>query len=147
MRAVASKLAPLLVLGGGLVVPAVAAQATIEAAVRAESLSAAGRPWHAAEALLAITLRESSPTAELVVAGARAELHARRYERARTLLLDRPWLDAYQGGEALALLAEAEAKLGLHLEAARRFAAAANRASEPLEIGRASWRERVWIRV
>ena len=132
MRAVASKLAPLLVFGGGLVVPAVAAQATIEAAVRAESLSAAGRPWHAAEALLAITLRESSPTAELVVAGARAELHARRYERARTLLLDRPWLDAYQGGDALALLAEAEAKLGLHLEAARRFAAAANRASEPL---------------
>ncbi len=132
MRAVASRLAVGLAAWGGFGATAVAAQACCQDAGRAESLSAAGRPWHAAEALLALTLRESSPTAELVVAGARAELHARRYERARTLLSGRPWLDQYQGGEALALLAEAEARLGLHAQAAQRFAAAANLASEPL---------------
>ena len=132
MRSVASRLAVWLAAWGGLGAPAAAAQVSFVDAGRAESLSAAGRPWHAAEALLALTLRETSPTAELVVAGARAELHARRYERARTLLSGRPWLDQYQGGEALALLAEAEANLGLHAQAAQRFGAASNLASEPL---------------
>jgi soluble lytic murein transglycosylase len=116
-----------------LLVPgALAAQATISAAGRAESLQAAGRPWHAAEALLAATLREPNPSAELMVAGARAELHARRYDRARSLLAGQPWLEDYQGGEALAVLAEAEANLGLYATAATRFTVAANRAGEPL---------------
>lgn len=107
-------------------------QAPFNAAGHAESLRAAGRPWHAAEALGSLTTSASRPPAELVVAGARAELHARRYDRARALLTSQPWLEAYQGGEALAVLAEAEAKLGLHSQAALRFAAAANRAGEPL---------------
>lgn len=112
--------------------PVLAAQAGRACCHRADSLRAAGRPWHAAEALLAETLREASPSAELVVAGARAELHARRYDRARSLLAGQPWLDVYQGGEALAVLAEAEANLDLHAQAAARFAAAANRAGEPM---------------
>jgi soluble lytic murein transglycosylase len=82
--------------------------------------------------LLAFTAHSASPPAELIVAGARAELHARRFERARGLLAGQPWLDVYQGGEALAVLAEAEANLGLYQQAAARFAAAANRAGEPL---------------
>lgn len=127
----ASRLAVVLAAWGGFLTPALAAQAAIEAAGRAESLRAAGRPWHAAEALLAATMHELSPSAELVVAGARAELHARRYDRARSLLVGQPWLDAYQGGEALAVLAEAEANLGMSAQAALRFAAAANRAGEP----------------
>jgi soluble lytic murein transglycosylase len=108
------------------------AQAAIEAAGRAESLSAAGRPWHAAEALLAARSVTANVTAELTVAAARAALHARRYDRARALLATQPWLDEYEHGEALALLAEAEAGLALHAQAAARFAAAANRAREPV---------------
>src|SRR2546430_12600108 len=50
---------------------------------RAESLRAAGRPWHAAESLLAAAARESRPNATFVVEGAKAELHARRYDRAK----------------------------------------------------------------
>jgi len=109
-----------------------AAQAVMSAAGHAESLRAAGRPWHAAEALLAATLRDSNPSAELMVAGARAELHARRYDRARSLLAGQPWLEQYQGGEALAVLADAEAGMGMYATAATRFASAANRAGEPL---------------
>lgn len=116
----------------GLWASAVSAQTVFQAAGRAESLRAAGRPWHAAEALLAATMHEASPSAEMVVAGARSELHARRYDRARTLLAGQPWLDAYQGGEALAVLAEAEANLDMLAQAAAHFAAAANRAGEPL---------------
>jgi soluble lytic murein transglycosylase len=117
---------------GALSASALSAQAAFEAAGRAESLRAAGRPWHAAEALLAATMHEASPSAEMVVTAARSELHARRYDRARGLLAGQPWLDAYQGGEALAVLAEAEGRLGMPAQAASRFAAAANRAAEPM---------------
>src|SRR2546422_5968965 len=79
---------------------------------RAESLRAAGRPWHAAESLLAAAARESRPNATFVVEGAKAELHARRYDRAKSLLAGQPWLDDYGDGEALAVLAEAEFRLG-----------------------------------
>ena len=130
MRA-ALRLAVVLAAWGGLLTPALDAQAGIEAAGRAESLRAAGRPWHAAEALLAATMHDRSPSAEIVVAGARAELHARRYDRARSLLVGQPWLEAYQAGEALAVLAEAEANLDMPAQAALRFAAAANLAGEP----------------
>src|SRR5256885_1007859 len=59
--------------------------------------------------------------------GARAELHARRYDRARSLLVGQPWLEDYAEGEALAVLAEAEARLGL-ATAAGHYAAARPRA-------------------
>src|SRR5205814_279743 len=57
----------------------------------------------------------------------------RRYDRARSLLVGQPWLDDYAGGEALAVLAEAEARLGLatapgHYAAARARATGARAA-------------------
>jgi soluble lytic murein transglycosylase len=90
----------------------------------AESLRAAGRPWHAAESLLSAAARESSPNAMFVVEGAKAELRARRYDRARGLLADQPWLEDYGEGEALAVVAEAEFRLGAFPQAAAHYAAA-----------------------
>src|SRR5204863_1475634 len=98
------------------------------AAERAESLRLAGRPWHAAETLLAAAAREPRLNATFIVEGARAELHARRYDRARSLLIGQPWLEDYGDGEALAVLAEAEARLGL-ATAAGHYAAARARAA------------------
>jgi soluble lytic murein transglycosylase len=95
---------------------------------RAESLRLAGRPWHAAETLLAAAARDPHPNAFLVVEGAKAELHARRYDRARGLLAGQPWLEAYADGEALAVLAAAEMGLGEYRAAAAHFAAARERA-------------------
>ena len=93
------------------------------AAQHAESLRLSGRPWHAAEALLAAAAREPRLNATFIVEGAKAELHARRYDRARSLLVGQPWLEDYADGEALAVLAEAEARLGL-ATAAGHYAAA-----------------------
>jgi peptidoglycan lytic transglycosylase len=93
-------------------------------AVRAESLRQAGRPWHAAELLLAAASRDPSPSANFVVQGAAAELAARRYDRARSLLVGRPWLEEYGNGVALAVLGAAEAHLGLYEQAATHFTAA-----------------------
>jgi len=100
-------------------------------AQRAESLRVAGRPWHAAETLLAVAAREPRLNATFVVEGANAELHARRYDRARSLLAGQPWLDDYNGGEALAVLAEAEAHLGQAATAAAHYAGARARAKGP----------------
>src|SRR5205807_1220689 len=98
------------------------------AAQHAESLRLSGRPWHAAEALLAAAAREPRLNATFIVEGAKAELHARRYDRARSLLVGQPWLEDYADGEALAVLAEAEARLGLATAAAH-YAAARARAA------------------
>jgi len=98
------------------------------AAERAESLRLSGRPWHAAETLLAAAAREPRLNATFIVEGAKAELHARRYDRARSLLVGQPWLEDYAGGEALAVLAEAEARLGLATSAGH-YAAARARAT------------------
>jgi soluble lytic murein transglycosylase len=97
-------------------------------ALRAESLRQAGRPWHAAELLLSAVARDARPTASFVVEGAKAELAARRYDRVRGLLVGQPWLADYRDGEALAVLGEAEARLGLYALAAGDFAAAWARA-------------------
>ncbi|PYP12625.1 MAG: hypothetical protein DMD56_03415 [Gemmatimonadetes bacterium] len=94
------------------------------AAQRAESLRLAGRPWHAAETLLAAAAREPRLNATFVVEGAKAELYARRYDRARSLLVGQPWLEDYADGAALAVLAEAEGRLGLATQAAAHYAAA-----------------------
>src|SRR5204862_5535188 len=94
------------------------------AAQHAASLRLSGRPWHAAEALLAAAAREPRLNATFIVEGAKAELHARRYDRARSLLVGQPWLEDYADGEALAVLAEAEARLGLGAPAAAHYAAA-----------------------
>ena len=91
---------------------------------RAESLKQAGRPWHAAELLLRAASRDSHPKADIVLRGAEAELAARRYERARTLLTGQPWLNGYENGEALAVLAEAEERLGMEGAAALHYAEA-----------------------
>ena len=107
---------------------AVAQTAPDLAAERAESLRLSGRPWHAAETLLAAAAREPRLNATFIVEGAKAELHARRYDRARSLLVGQPWLEDYAGGEALAVLAEAEARLGLATSAGH-YAAARARAS------------------
>jgi soluble lytic murein transglycosylase len=94
------------------------------AAERAESLLLAGRPWHAAETLLAAAARGPRLNAAFLAQAARAELGARRYDRARSLLVGQPWLEDYGEGEALALLAEAEARLGQSAAAAGHYAAA-----------------------
>jgi peptidoglycan lytic transglycosylase len=101
------------------------------AAARAESLRLAGRPWHAAETLLAAAAHEPNADARFVVEGAAAELHARRYDRARSLLVGQPWLEDYGDGEALAVLAEAEARLGLAASASAHYAAACTHARGP----------------
>jgi soluble lytic murein transglycosylase len=114
------------------VAPALAlAQAPLDrtATFRAESLRLAGRPWHAAETLLAAAARDAHPNAFLVVEGAKAEVHARRYDRARALLAGQPWLEDYADGEALAVLGQAEDGLGEHAAAAAHFNAARARAS------------------
>jgi soluble lytic murein transglycosylase len=98
------------------------------ASERAESLRLAGRPWHAAETLLAAAAREPRLNATFVVEGAKAELHARRYDRARSLLVGQPWLEDYGDGEAVAVLAEAEARLGQGAAAAAHYATARARA-------------------
>ena len=126
------RLAALLAVGA--VTPlAVPAQQTssVMAAQQAESLRLAGRPWHAAEALLAAAARELHLDPGFVLAGAKAELHARRYDRARGLLAGQPWLAEYADGEGLAVLAEAEARLGLAAQAAVDYAAARTRAHAP----------------
>ncbi|MDP3911605.1 MAG: hypothetical protein Q8Q14_14565, partial [Gemmatimonadales bacterium] len=113
-------------------VPAVAQETTQPdhtATFRADSLRLAGRPWHAAETLLAAARRIPEPNAFLIVEGAKAELHARRYERVRTLLAARPWLADYSGGEALAVLAQAEQGLRRYAEAAAHFGQARAHAS------------------
>jgi soluble lytic murein transglycosylase len=88
---------------------------------RADSLRLSGRPWHAAETLLAAARRDPNPNAFLVVEGAKAEVHARRFEHARALLVAQPWLHDYQDGEALAVLAQAEFGVGRFAEAAAHF--------------------------
>src|SRR5438132_1120763 len=76
----------------------------------------------------ACAAREPRLNATFIVEGATAERHARRYDRARSLLVGRPWLEDYAGGEALAVLAEAEARLGLATSAGH-YAAARARAT------------------
>lgn len=98
------------------------------ASYRADSLRLSGRPWHAAETLLAAARRDPNPNAFLIVEGAKAEVHARRYERARALLASQPWLQDYADGEALAVLAQAEFGVGRFAEAAAHFEMARARA-------------------
>ena len=98
------------------------------ATFRADSLRLSGRPWHAAESLLAAARRDPNPNAFLIVEGAKAEVHARRYEHARQLLVGQPWLLAYLDGEALAVLAQAEFGTGRYGDAATHFQLARARA-------------------
>src|SRR5258706_4137545 len=91
------------------------------ATYRADSLRLSGRPWHAAETLLAAARRDPNPNAVLIVEGAKAEVNAMRFEDARTLLVGQPWLLDYLDGEALAVLAQAEFGVGRYAEAAAHF--------------------------
>ncbi|MGH7522390.1 MAG: transglycosylase SLT domain-containing protein [Gemmatimonadales bacterium] len=100
------------------------------ATYRADSLRLSGRPWHAAETLLAAARRDPNPNAFLIVEGAKAEVLAKRYERARTVLVGQPWLRDYLDGEALAVLAQAEFGVGRHAEAATHFEMARARAPQ-----------------
>jgi peptidoglycan lytic transglycosylase len=94
----------------------------------ADSLRLSGRPWHAAETLLAAARRDPNPNAFLIVEGAKAEVRAKRYEQARALLAAQPWLVDYLDGEALAVLAQAEFGVGRFAEAAVHFQMARARA-------------------
>jgi len=94
----------------------------------ADSLRLSGRPWHAAETLLAAARRDPHPNAFLIVEGAKAEVHAKRYEHARALLAGQPWLVDYLDGEALAVLAQAEFGVGRFADAAAHFQVARTRA-------------------
>ncbi len=98
------------------------------ATYRADSLRLSGRPWHAAETLLAAARRDPNPNAFLIVEGAKAEVHAKRYEHARALLAGQPWLLDYLDGEALAVLAQAEFGVGRFAEGAAHFQMACTRA-------------------
>jgi soluble lytic murein transglycosylase len=104
------------------------AQSTANFSQRAESLWLAGRPWHAAETLLDAGARAPRQDPVFILQGARAELQARRYDRARSLLVGQPWIEQHADGEALAVLGEAEWQLGRPAAAAGRFAAARGRA-------------------
>lgn len=108
-----------------------AAQSPWNASQRAESMWVAGRPWHAAETLLDAAARTPRQDPDFIVQGARAELQARRYDRARSLLVGQPWLKGYAGGNALAVLGEAESRLGMPAQAAERFSAAREHTSGP----------------
>ena len=88
-RTAAPLAALLLVLGAGVGF-AQAVQPDHTATVRADSLRLSGRPWHAAETLLAAARRDPNPNAFLIVEGAKAEVHARRYAYARSLLVNQP---------------------------------------------------------
>src|SRR6266852_7259778 len=99
------------------------------ATYRADSLRLSGRPWHAAETLLAAARRDPNPNAFLIVEGAKAEVHARRYEHARQLLVGQPWLLDYLGGEALAVLAQAEFGTDQYASAATHYQMARARAA------------------
>jgi len=137
---------PAALLGAGLsVLPAwVGAQALplFQAAARAESLHAAGRPWHAAETLIAAAGRGTGQDAAFIVQTAEAELRARRADRAHSLLAGQPWLESYLAGEGLAVLAEAEARMGRHADAAGHYQAAHARAHGPRA---ALWRVRAGL--
>ena len=114
--------------GGASLRAQAAAQPDHTATYRADSLRLSGRPWHAAETLLAAARRDPNPNAFLIVEGAKAEVHARRFDHARTLLVDQPWLSDYADGEALAVLGQAEFGLGRFADAAAHFRMAATRA-------------------
>jgi soluble lytic murein transglycosylase len=125
---VAATLAGLAGAAGARAAFAQTAQPDHTAAVLADSLRVSGRPWHAAETLLAAARRESNPNAFLIVEGAKAEVHARRYESARTMLVNQPWLPDYGDGDALAVLAQAEYGVGRYADAATHFTLARERA-------------------
>ena len=128
-------MAALAVLAGVGIVRTAGAQAAVPAdhtaTYRADSLRLTGRPWHAAETLLAEARRDPNPNAFLIVEGAKAEVNARRYEHARALLVNQPWLADYLDGEALAVLAQAEFGVGRFPEAATHFQMARARAPAP----------------
>ena len=109
---------------------ALAGQNAVNSSQRAESLWLSGRPWHAAETLLDAAARSPRQDPAFIVQGARAELQARRYDRARSLLIGQPWLQDYGHGQALALLGEAEWRLGQVDLAAAHFVAARERAGD-----------------
>src|ERR1051325_466369 len=102
--------AALAVLAGVGIVRTAGAQAAVPAdhtaTYRADSLRLTGRPWHAAETLLAEARRDPNPNAFLIVEGAKAEVNARRYEHARALLVNQPWPDDYPEAGHLAGLGE-----------------------------------------
>src|ERR1051326_1342223 len=128
-------MAALAVLAGVGIVRTAGAQAAVPAdhtaTYRADSLRLTGRPWHAAETLLAEARRDPNPNAFLIVEGAKAAVNSRRYEHARALLVNQPWLADYLDGEALAVLAQAEFGVGRFPEAATHFQMARARAPAP----------------
>jgi soluble lytic murein transglycosylase len=110
--------------------PLVAAgQAALNPRQLAESLTQAGRPWHAAETLLDASARLPRQDPAFILQSARAELRARRFDRAKSLLVGQPWLPEYGDGDALAVLGAAERRLGQPRIAARQFAEASTLAS------------------
>jgi soluble lytic murein transglycosylase len=112
--------------------PAAGAQTVLTPSQRADSLWLAGRPWHAAETLLDAAARAPRQDATFIVRSAQAELGARRYDRARSMLIGQPWLEDYGSGEALRVLGEAEWRLGHPVQAAQRFVAARARVRGPI---------------
>ena len=127
-RRTALSIAAILVASPAAAQEAIRPAADHTATYRADSLRLAGRPWHAAETLLAAARRDPNPNAFLIVEGAKAEVLAKRFERARTLLVSQPWLRDYVDGEALAVLGQAEYGLGRYAEAASHFEMARSRA-------------------
>src|SRR5436190_608828 len=128
LRMAALTAALLLAVPGRFCAQGGAVQPDHTATYRADSLRLSGRPWHAAETLLAAARRDPNPNAFLIVEGAKAEVHARRFEHARTLLAGQPWLLDYLDGEALAVLAQAEFGVDRFAEAAAHFRMARTRA-------------------
>ena len=83
LRMAALTAALLLAVPGRFCAQGGAVQPDHTATYRADSLRLSGRPWHAAETLLAAARRDPNPNAFLIVEGAKAEVHARRFEHAK----------------------------------------------------------------
>src|SRR5205814_9496488 len=79
---------------------------------QADRLQRAERPWRTAQPPMAAAARPERPNAEFIARAARAESLARRYDQAKSLLAGQPWLEDYENGEALEVLATAELALG-----------------------------------
>jgi soluble lytic murein transglycosylase len=82
------------------------------AAVRADSLVRAGRPWRATVLLASALRAPASASPEVRLAGARAAAAWEGWSEVERLLRDAPWLDQQFGGEGRELLARATLERG-----------------------------------
>ncbi|HEV2129618.1 MAG TPA: hypothetical protein VGR27_00860, partial [Longimicrobiaceae bacterium] len=104
----------------GLPVPADSAEPTVVG--RAEQLLLEGRPWRAARLLQPYLATQQQPAPTSVLLAARAEGEWGDWQRARSLLEGRPWLDEEGEGQGWFWLARARESEGEDVGAAAAYA-------------------------